>query len=242
MPAYNRRVLSLLAATDVNGFDHAVLQFLNCRMTSPGFERLLHIVQDKWVSVPVFVLVLAGLSFLDRRRCLRALAAAALGWGFSMLLASLLWYGFERPRPPWVYERVLESRLVDADEVAACATRDDTVVVRRHKSGSPGFPSRHALTAGVFAMVLTLAWWWAGIGGWIYALLVAIGRVHDGVHWPTDVLAGLVLGAIAAGIAWRATPRILRRLGLGRLVDQPLEVHENEGESTGAADPGAGVG
>jgi len=235
-------VLTLFATADVNSFDHTVLQFLNCRMTSPAFERLLHVVQDKWISVPVFLLVLIGLSFLDRRRCLRALAAAAFGWGLSMLLAAVLWHALERPRPPWVYERVLESRQVDAAEIATCATHPDTVIVRRHKSGSPGFPSRHALTAGAFAMALTLAWWWAGVGGWIYAILVAVGRVHDGVHWPTDVLAGLVLGALAAWIGWRVTPILLRRLGLGRLVAPSPGTVESEGESTDSRDADAAIG
>jgi len=235
--AYNRRVLLLLAA-DVNAFDHELLQFLNCDFTSPWFARLLRLMQDKWIAVPFFLVVLVALSFLDWRRCVRALAAAALGWGVSMLIASVLWVTLERPRPPWVYENVVQSAYATPEAVAGCATVPDTVVVRRHKSGSPGFPSRHAMTAGVFAMVLTLAWWWVGAGAWVFALLVAAGRVHDGVHWPTDVMAGLLLGALMGWAAWRVVPRILGRIGLGKLV----AASASQGDSNGEPGPPAPVG
>lgn len=219
-------MLTLLPTIDVNGFDDTLLHLFNCRWTSRAFESLLHVLQDKWFSVPFFVGVLALLSFLDWRRCLRALGTAGAAWGISMLLASLLWATLDRPRPPAVYARMLRT---DA-EIAACATSPDAVAVRRHASGSPGFPSRHALTAGVFAMVLTLAWWWVGIGAWLYALLVAVGRVHDGVHWPTDVLAGLVLGALVGWGVWRLLPAVLGRFGLRHLVEGPESgTDSNEG-------------
>jgi membrane-associated phospholipid phosphatase len=38
------------------------------------------------------------------------------------------------------------------------------------------------------------AWAW-----WPLAGIIAISRVYIGVHWPTDVIAGLVVGL---GISW----------------------------------------
>lgn len=57
------------------------------------------------------------------------------------------------------------------------------------------FPSDHATAAFFVALLLTAhrpRWWWS----YLVALAVAVGRVAVGVHYPTDVLAGAVLGTL----------------------------------------------
>jgi undecaprenyl-diphosphatase len=49
-----------------------------------------------------------------------------------------------------------------------------------------------------------------GIALIIMATLISIGRVMVGVHYPTDVLGGAVLGALAALIVHLVTHMILR--------------------------------
>ena len=69
------------------------------------------------------------------------------------------------------------------------------------------FPSGHA--ANMFAACLLLGliyrrWLWPLLA---LASLVAFSRVYVGVHYPSDVLAGAVLGALLAGLAFRLTRR-----------------------------------
>lgn len=57
------------------------------------------------------------------------------------------------------------------------------------------FPSDHATAAFFLAVLLTAhrpGWWWS----FLIAAAVAAGRVAVGVHYPTDVIAGALLGTV----------------------------------------------
>jgi len=83
------------------------------------------------------------------------------------------------------------------------------------------FPSDHAVIAGALAMGLLLFDVRWGALAWLLALLLAFSRVYVGVHFPGDVVAGLLMGAAIAAIIFF----VLRRPGLAvtnRLAETPL--------------------
>jgi undecaprenyl-diphosphatase len=76
------------------------------------------------------------------------------------------------------------------------------VLGRAPPATSTSFPSGTAAACAGAA-----AWIWIrlgprwGIPAVIYAVLVSLSRVYVGVHWPSDLLGGAVVGvAVAAGI------------------------------------------
>jgi membrane-associated phospholipid phosphatase len=80
------------------------------------------------------------------------------------------------------------------------------------KTTDVSFPSDHATVAGAVAVGLFLANRKLGSVAIVAALLMAFARVYAGVHYPGDVIAGLLLGAfVAVGLS-----------GLGRRVITPL--------------------
>ncbi|OGS42642.1 MAG: hypothetical protein A2506_02170 [Elusimicrobia bacterium RIFOXYD12_FULL_66_9] len=74
-----------------------------------------------------------------------------------------------------------------------------SVEVRSPSGGTNGFPSNHATNAAAAAAVLSAAYPAAAPAFASVAVLIAYSRVYCGVHYPGDVLAGLLLGA---GIGW----------------------------------------
>lgn len=88
------------------------------------------------------------------------------------------------------------------------------------------FPSDHgtataAIAVGLIAAGPLLRRRWYGRVALALAVLMAVDRVYVGAHYPTDVVAGFVLGAaIAAGLARPAT-RLLSWAGR-RLMSTPL--------------------
>lgn len=65
------------------------------------------------------------------------------------------------------------------------------------------FPSDHASGSfGFAAGSWNKAPFWVRWSFTLLAFLVAIARVYSGVHWPTDVLASVVIGVASSKIIW----------------------------------------
>jgi len=83
-----------------------------------------------------------------------------------------------------------------------------TVIGPGHRRGS--FPSGHTSTAALLAGIWTLTNTRRSVPvlAFVYVVLVAVSRMAVGVHWPTDVLAGLALGWTSAWLGLRWASRV----------------------------------
>ncbi|GAA5514989.1 hypothetical protein Dcar01_03753 [Deinococcus carri] len=129
----------------------------------------------------VFIVVLALYTWLVRPRGGQNLGVA---FALSYLVNSALKYGFSLPRP-----------FTENPEVASAAARAT--------AGGPGLPSGHAqmaatLWGGMAAQVGRAGMWGVAL---VLIALIAVSRLALHVHYPSDVMVGLLLGA---AFAWMA--------------------------------------
>jgi membrane-associated phospholipid phosphatase len=74
-------------------------------------------------------------------------------------------------------------------------------IIKKSKGVSPSFPSGHTSMAFATATSLSLTYpkWYVIVPTYTWASTVGYSRMHLGVHYPSDVLVGALVGA---GSAW----------------------------------------
>jgi undecaprenyl-diphosphatase len=140
------------------------------------------------------VLVLFGY-VISRRRLDIEGEAAALSAGCSAAIA----LGIAQLVGDWVHRGRPFDTLTDVHVLVG-------------KAADPSFPSQHATAAGAVAVGLLFGARLLGLIAGGAAVLMAFSRVYVGVHYPGDVLAGLVLGGAVAVLAQVMLVPIVRRV------------------------------
>lgn len=127
----------------------------------------------------VFAFLVAVIGFGKKRKELRMTAYAAT-WSalLALIITTSLGMLIERPRPFVADPSIV--RLIPAP-------------LTEHS-----MPSAHTATAFGAATALAFGHPVLGLIAFLIAGLIGIGRVASGVHFPTDILAGAILGCLVA--------------------------------------------
>ncbi|HEX4298167.1 MAG TPA: phosphatase PAP2 family protein [Devosia sp.] len=87
------------------------------------------------------------------------------------------------------------------------------------------FPSNHTTTAVALAVAIGfLAFRWFPIGV-VFAIAIGVSRLSLGVHYPTDVVAGAMVGTVGAyAVRWGFARRgwVFREAPAGHIVVRPM--------------------
>jgi membrane-associated phospholipid phosphatase len=79
------------------------------------------------------------------------------------------------------------------------------LIMKKSDGGSGSFPSGH--TSAAFATATSLSLnvpkWYVVVPAYTWASAVGYSRMHLGVHYPSDVLAGALLGAGSAWVTYK---------------------------------------
>ena len=85
---------------------------------------------------------------------------------------------------------------------------DGEIVLLIPPPGEYSFPSGHTLHSFAAAVTIFLHNKKAGAAALLLAALIAFSRLYFFVHFPTDVLAGMVLGTLAALLVYALAKKV----------------------------------
>ncbi len=140
------------------------------------------------------LITMAVIGFLLFARKPKAALAVVVAIGGGILISSLLKAGFDRPRPDLVPHGSL---VYTASFPSGHSMMTATVTLTLGAMLARTLPRRR-LRAYIISVCI------------LVTLLVGISRVYLGVHWPTDVLAGWLVGSAWALICGALMLRMQR--------------------------------
>ena len=180
-------------------WDTALFHWINHDWSNIVFDIIFPAIRNKYFWLPLYLFVISWIFFNHHvRGVLYILTFLALSIFASDTISSkLIKYQVQRPRPCHVLYM-------------------EPPVIERVKCGSGfSFTSSHAANHFcIAAFIVTVfgkymrRWkhWW-----WIWAGLISLAQVYVGIHYPSDILGGAILGLI---IGW----------SMGRLCYQKINL------------------
>jgi membrane-associated phospholipid phosphatase len=149
---------------------------------NPGMAKGIHIA-NKLCTLSMYIaypILIAYMLFVQKDSYVARMIIVPAN---SFLILSVFRYLVNRPRP---YE------AFDMPPVIAKDTKGKS------------FPSRHVFSAMIIALTFLLAspFSWLGVVFVIVALLLAVVRVVSGVHYISDVVAGILVAVVAAMLGY----------------------------------------
>ena len=167
--------------------DFEIVQFCN-QLGRGVIDPVSRVVCEIWFLAMVWATLAGCAMYFDRVRGREVCAALLVGLALHFLIT----------------EAMLKHALLELTSIRLrpyVAHPGDIVPIGTLFADS-SFPSSHNATTAAVAMVFGSFYrrtWPVAV---VFVLVIAIARMHNGMHYPTDVLTGIALGA-SYGLAAR---------------------------------------
>ena len=176
-----------------SNFEGSFLLFIQEHLRTPALDGAMRFITHLGDAGAIWIVLTLILLFIPRTRKAGAVCAAALI--VNLLITNLALKN--------IIQRIRPYDVMDSLKILVDAEHDFS------------FPSGHtaASFAAVWAMrrMLPKKCWIPAI---VLAVLISLSRLYVGVHYPTDVIGGAIVGIIAAEISHRS----LKKYALNRTL------------------------
>lgn len=168
----------------LNGFDATIITFVQTALHNTFTDAVFPAITYLGEAGAFWLVLLSAMLFFRKtRRCgLLGLFAVALGFLIGEIAVKNL---VCRPRPFAAYPNLYPLLISPPSGFS--------------------FPSGHTCSSFAAATVIFIHFKKPGAAAYVLAALIAFSRIFLFVHYPTDVLAGAILGILSALAVWWIT-------------------------------------
>lgn len=163
----------------------------------PVADWIMFYVSKMWVWIPIYLAVVYYIIRTWKKESIWIILSMILCVVLTDQLTNITKEVFQRPRP---------SHALDLQGMVHH--------VQGYLGGKYGFVSGHSANVFGFALLSSLIikrkWFYFVAFSW--AALVAYSRIYLGVHYPLDILGGMVLGLSVAGLVYLTWHTIRKKL------------------------------
>jgi membrane-associated phospholipid phosphatase len=183
-------ILLLVTSNNINAqnWDIDLLRKINVNRNTnldPTFKFLTKTATPVSIMVPITYL---GYGLIDGDKAkLKLSLNTGITIAAAMTLSTVLKYSIGRTRP---YKKYSDIQNLSSDF-------------------TPSFPSGHTTSVFCTATTLSLMYpkWYVIVPSFTWAAAVAYSRLHMGMHYPFDVLGGIILGMGTSYLSYRLQNR-----------------------------------
>lgn len=181
-----RQLLNTWAVT----FDLPILDWIQANMANPFLDMIM-----PWITVlgdaGIFWMIVAGVLAITKKY-------RKIGFGMAIAMALGLLVCNVTLKP-------LVARIRPYDLQETLGVTINLLIEKQHDFS---FPSGHTIASFEACTVILLGSRKLGIPATLLAILIAFSRMYLYVHYPTDVIASVILGTLFGVIGYLVTHKI----------------------------------
>ena len=168
---------------------------------APWADRLMWIISAKATWIPLYLL-LVGL--LVWRFCKPAPTNVKWLQKVPACVAMIVVIGLAVGAADFIASGILKDLVARLRPTRVPELEGVLHLVNGYKSGQYGFVSSHAANTMACALLFSMIWRnkIATVGLILWVAANCYSRMYLGVHYPTDILGGLIVGSLVAVVAY----------------------------------------